>query len=283
VSAFSDAVVVQHVAPGRYVATLDATWNVARYPQGGIVAAIGLRAAQSEVSEPLQRLRSCTTVFAGPVSPGAVDVAVRVLRSGRSATQVLIDVRNAGLGAGATILAVFGSSRRGPSFVDVTAPDVPAPEDCVSYRDPPPAGVEIVDYGAFWRQVEARSALGHAPWERFEPTTSDVATWLRFDRPPRDGDGELDPLAVITLADRMPICVNERTAFASPPWFAPSADLTVHLFRPVRSAWVLAHDRARWADEGWASLQTTIWDEGRQLVAYGTQTVFFTYFDQDTQ
>lgn len=279
-SAFSDAVVVQRAAPGRYVATLDGSWNVARYPQGGIVAAIGLRAAQCEVTEPLQRLRSCTTVFAGPVSPGALDVAVRVLRSGRSATQVSIEVRNADVEAGATILAVFGASRRGPSFVDLTPPNVPAPEDCASYRDPPPEGVEVVDYGPFWRQVEGRSALGHPPWERFEPTTSDVATWLRFDHPPRDRDGDLDPLSLVTLADRMPICVNERTAFAPPPWFAPSADLTVHLFRPVRSAWVLAHDRARCADDGWASLETTIWDEEGQLVAYATQTVFFTYFDQ---
>lgn len=273
---------MQRAAPGRYVAALDGTWNVARYPQGGIVAAIGLRAAQCEVTEPLQRLRSCTAVFAGPVSPGALDVAVRVLRSGRSATQVSVEVRNADVEAGATILAVFGSARRGPSFVDLKAPNVPAPQDCASYRDPPPDGVEVIDYGPFWRQVEGRSALGHAPWERFEPTTSEVATWLRFDHPPRDHDGELDPLSLVALADRMPICVNERTAFAPPPWFAPSADLTVHLFKPVRSAWVLAHDRARCADGGWASLETTIWDEEGQLAAYATQTVFFSYFDQDS-
>jgi len=31
-----------------------------------------------------------------------------------------------------------------------------------------------------------------------------VATWLRFDNPPQLADGAIDPLGVLTLADRMP-------------------------------------------------------------------------------
>jgi acyl-CoA thioesterase len=200
-----------------------------------------------------------------------------VLRRGRSATQVSVRVRNAGADEGATTIAVFGAPRRGPSFVDVDPPEAPDPTQSLSYRDPPPPGFPVIDYGRFWRQVEGRAAVGHAPWQRFEPTTSDVATWLRFDEPPRLGDGQLDPLALVALADRMPGAVAERTAFAGPRWFAPSADLTVHILAPLHSEWVLAHDRARWADDGWASLETTMWDEGRQLVAYATQMVFFTY------
>jgi acyl-CoA thioesterase len=106
-----------------------------------------------------------------------------------------------------------------------------------------------------------------------------VATWLRFDDPPRMSDGHLDPLSVVTLADRMPNAVGERTAFARPRWFAPSADLTVHIFEPPRTEWVLAHDRARWANDGWASLETSLWDEHRHLVGYATQMVFFTYLE----
>ena len=96
-------------------------------------------------------------------------------------------------------------------------------------------------------------------------------------RPARAADGSLDPLAVVTLADRMPGSVRERVGPGGDPWFAPSADLTVHLFEPARTEWLLAHDRARWADDGWASAETTLWAEDGTLVAYGTQMMIFSY------
>ena len=104
-----------------------------------------------------------------------------------------------------------------------------------------------------------------------------MATWLRFDSPPQLADGAIDPLGVLTLADRMPGCVAEGLGHQGPPWFAPSADLTVHLLEPLRTEWLLAHDRARWADDGWASAESVLWDENGTLVAYATQMMLFTY------
>jgi acyl-CoA thioesterase len=216
-------------------------------------------------------------VFAGQVSAGRLQIDVKVLRSGRSASQVLATVTNEGSEAGATVLAVFGGRRQGPTFVDVVPPEVPLPADCPSYRDPPPPGVEPFEPLPFWTRVEGRAALGHPPWEEFESTGSDVATWLRFDDPPLQPDGSLDPLGLLTLADRMPGCIDERLGHGGPRWFAPSADLTVHLLEPVRTEWVLAHDRARWADDGWASAESTLWDQDGRLVAYATQMMVFTY------
>lgn len=273
---FTDDVVVEPVAPGRYAAALDHSWDVVRFPQGGVVASLALRAAMSELDERAQRLRTCTTVFSGAVQAGEVDIEVSVLRRGRSASQVLAEVRNRDAEVGATTVAVFGASRPGPTLLDVRPPEVAPPMQCVSYRDPPPDGVTTPDFGPFWRQVEGRSALGHPPWVEFAPTTSDVATWLRFDTAPVV-DGVLDPLGVVTLADRMPGAIAEGTGNAGRPWFAPSADLTVHLFESPRTEWLLAHDRARWAGDGWGSVESTLWDEHGVLVAYATQMVFFTY------
>ncbi|HWB66576.1 MAG TPA: thioesterase family protein [Mycobacteriales bacterium] len=276
-ASFADDTAVRKIDQGRYAASLSHSWDLARFPQGGVVVAIALRAAGAEVRDAAQRLRTCTTVFAGAVEAGDLEVAVNVLRHGRSATQVIVEVRNAGAAAGATTIAVFGSARTGPSFVDVKPPDVPPPAQCPSYRDPPPAAVTPPETLAFWQRIEGRAALGHPPWEPFEPVSSDVATWLRFDDPPLAPDGSLDPLGVVTLADRMPGSVGERIGHSGPRWFAPSADLTVHLFEPLRTEWVLAHDRARWADDGWASIETTMWDEAGQVIAYATQMVLFTY------
>lgn len=278
---FAEDVVVEPVGGGRYRATLGHHWDLSPRPQGGIVTAFALRAAQAHLDQTDQRLRTCTAVFAGPVTAGELEIDVTVLRRGRSASQVSATLRNAGQAAGTTVVAVFGSRRRGPSFVELARPAVDRPEACRSFRDPLPPGVALgLELGGplpFWTRVEGRSALGHAPWEVYEPSDAEAATWLRFDVPPLGLDGALDPLAVVALADRMPGSVRQRLGPGGDPWFAPSADLTVHVFEPARTGWLLAHDRARWADDGWASAESTLWAEDGTLVAYATQMMIFTY------
>ena len=51
----------------------------------------------------------------------------------------------------------------------------------------------------------------------------------------------------------------------------------MYLLEPLRTEWLLAHDRARWADNGWASAESVLWDENGTLVAYATQMMLFTY------
>ena len=162
--------VVEQCGGGRYHSQLDHSWDLVAVPQGGMVASLALRAAGLEVGDPEQLLRTCTTVFAGQVAAGPLDIHVSVLRRGRSATQVQAVVRNKGAEAGASVVAVFGSSRRGPSFVDAVPPEVPPPLACRSYREPPPPGVQPFEPLPFWTRVEGRAALGHPPWEQHEPT-----------------------------------------------------------------------------------------------------------------
>ena len=274
---FHQDIVVESQGDGRYRAELDDSWNLVPLPQGGIVTSLALRAAADVVADPSHGLRTSTTTFAGQVRPGLLEIDVTVLRHGRSATQVTAAIRNEGASAGAFVSAVFGTSRRGPSFVDLAMPDVPTPDRCPSGRDAPPAGIVVDPAPPFWTRVEGRLAKGHAWWEDFEPTSSDRATWLRFDDPPLDASGALDPLAVLTLADRMPGAVQQKIGPQAERWFAPSADLTVHFLEPLTTRWLLAHDRARWADDGWASGESMLWSEDGTLVAYATQMMLFTY------
>jgi len=63
-------------------------------------------------------------------------------------------------------------------------------------------------------------------------------------------------------------------------WFGPSADFTIHLLGPARPGWLLAHNRARHAGDGYASVEMALWDPlDRTLVAYATQVMFFAFFD----
>jgi acyl-CoA thioesterase len=267
--------------PGRYRLELSNDWVVAQVPQGGVVTAAAARAMGVSLDRQDQVLRSISAVFAGLVRPGPVEIDVTVLRRGRSLSQLAATVRNVGAEAGLTALAVFGANRPGFEFTDVPYPEVAAPEACPSFRDPPPEGVPEHRMAAspFWSRVERRPAIGHAPWEQWVPTTSETASWCRFDQPPVDEEGRLDPLALVVLCDTMPGSVGERMGGTDVEWFGPSADLTVHVVGTASAGWVLARGRARHAGQGYASIELELWDPDRQaLVAYGTQQMYFQFF-----
>src|SRR5690606_40522079 len=121
------------------------------------------------------------------------------------------------------------------------------------------------------------------PWEDYEDGVAERAAWYRFDEPPFLADGSLDPLALVVLVDFMPGAVREKVGVGGPDWFAPSVDLTVHLLGECRSPWVLAHNRARFAGDGYASADIALWDcgpDGRdtpRLVAHAAQPVLFPF------
>ncbi len=284
-NAFFDTVNVQPAGAGRYVAELDERWNLRPLPQGGIVTAIAVRAMEVELAHDDQRPRTLHTTFAAQVAHGPLTIDVEVLRAGRSMSQLRAEVRNPGAERGHLTTCVFGATRRGFDFTDLRLPaDIPRPSECPSFRDPPPENVPAFGPMPFWDElVEGRSALGHPPWEDYVPDRAERAMWYRFDESPLLDDGRLDPLALIVLADSMPGAVGEKVGRTDRSWFAPSVDLTVHFLDDCRSSWVLAHNRARFAGDGYASADMALWDCGDdgaaapRLVAYATQMFLFTF------
>jgi acyl-CoA thioesterase len=285
---FGDATEVRRHGEGGYTIELDERWNLRPLPQGGIVTAAAVRAMEVELGNEEQQPRTLHTAFVAQVAHGPLEIDVEVLRRGRSMSHARAEVRNPGSAHGHTTTAVFGARREGFSFTDLRPPkEIPAPDDCPSFRDGVPEGVEFefdMDPMPFWDQlVDGRPVLGHAPWEDYTPDRAERAMWYRFDEPPLLDDGRLDPLALIVLADTMPGAVGEKIGRENRRWFAPSVDLTVHLLGDCRSTWVLAHNRARYAGDGYASADMALWDcgdDGRaepHLVAYATQLFLFTF------
>lgn len=278
---------VRRVEAGLYSAHVDPVWNLRPLPQGGVVTAMAVRAMATELDHPEQVPRTMHTTFAAQVAHGDVDIDVDLLRRGRSMSQVRAEVQNAGADRGHLTIAGFGASRRGFDFVDVAPPpDLPVPDDCPSYRDPPPDGVPTFEPLRFWTErVEGRPAIGLAPWDPTPRTSSLSATWHRFDDPSVDDRGVIDPLAAVVVADTMPGAVGQRVGPTGEMWFSPSVDLTVHLLGEWRSEWVLGVNRARWAGDGYASVEMTLWDMGDDcrgdghLVAHATQVCLFTFID----
>jgi acyl-CoA thioesterase len=284
-SPFLNETAVRANGPGRYSAEIDEAWNLRPLPQGGIVTALALRAMAAELDDPGQRLRTLHTSFVAQVAHGPVDVDVEVLRRGRSMSHVRAEVRNPGTPRGHLTTGIFGATREGFAFTDLRPPDdVPRPDECGSFRDPPPPGVETFEPMPFWTErIEGRPALGHAFWEDYVPDRAERAFWYRFDEPPFLEDGTLDPLALVVLADTMPAAVGEKVGPQDRHWFSPSVDLTVHVLDDCLSPWVPAHNRARYAGDGYASADMALWDCGPdgtgtpRLVTYATQLFLFTF------
>lgn len=276
---------VARVGPGRYSASIGPSWMLAMVPQGGVLAAIAARAMAAELDTD-QPLRSFHGVFASPVPVGDVAVDVEVIRAGRSMSQVSATVRSNDAPAGFSALAAFGNPRPGFHYTELAIPDVPPPEECVSFRDPPPpeAGMPEGPMFPFWNEVlEGRPAVGHAPWDPSPRGAAEVVTWYRFEQRPTDDDGRFDPLALLVAADMMPSAVFEKLGSDERGWFAPSVDLTVHLTGVPTGEWILNHNRAHYAGDGYASAETALWDpyteEGPTLLAWATQIMFFTRYE----
>lgn len=284
-TAFERTTTVQPDGPGRYTGCIDDSWNLRPLPQGGLVTALALRAMGKHLDDPTQRLRTLHTTFAAQVADGPVEIDVELLRRGRSMSHVRAELRNPGAPRGHLTTGIYGAARAGFEFTELQPPaDLPPPDECPSFRDPPPPDAPTFEPVRFWTErVDGRAVLGHPPWEEYEDGTAERAGWYRFDEPPFLADGSLDPLALVVLVDFMPGAVREKVGFGGVDWFAPSVDLTVHLLAECRSPWVLAHNRARFAGDGYASADIALWDcgpDGRdtpRLVAYATQVFLFTF------
>ena len=272
---------VERVADGIYHASIDESWNLQSLPQGGVIAAVALRTMSDALADPTQRLRTMHTLFIGQVADGDLEIDVEILRRGRSMSHIRAHVRNPGASNGHITTAVFGATREGFDFTELRRPLVPPPEQCPSFRDPPPPGVPEFEPNPFWAtRVEGRAALGVAPWEDVDDRAAEQAIWYRFDDTPWiDGGDRMDPFAIVLLADTMPGAIGQRVGPTERPWFGPSVDLTVHMCSDCHADWILGHNTARWAGDGYASVDMALWD-GDTLIAYATQTSFFTFLDR---
>jgi acyl-CoA thioesterase len=279
---FAADVVVEPLGGGRYAAEVSDRWNLRPLPQGGVITAFALKAMADALGDPAQSLRTMHTTFAGQVAHGPLEIEVEVLRRGRSASQLRAEVRNVGAERGHLTIAAFGSSRRGFDLTELAPPEVPAPADCPSFRDPPPPGAPTFEPMPFWDEmVEGRPALGRPPWSDDPPAPAVRATWYRFEDPPVGPDGHLDPTALPILADIMPGAMWERLPTDTPPWFGPSVDLTLHVLDAAPTDWVLGVNSVRHASDGYASADMALWDLAAEprLVAYATQVFLFSFLD----
>lgn len=253
---------------GRYQVVLDPMWNCPVSTHGGTATAVLVSAMQTELDSTTQQLRTVSAMFEVPVGPGPVDIEVRVTRRGRSVSYVVASMRDVGASAGITAIASFGTRRPGFEFTDSVMPSVPPPGEPRAITAPDPAASN-----RYWQPgcCDARRVLGSTSNEDWQPTSTN-ARWLRFDEPPMCVDGSLNPLALVAFGDVMPGAVYERMGWdpQRPHSIVVNADYSLHLIEPARSEWVLSVNRAHRVSDGYASVESSLWDEHGSLDAFAT-------------
>jgi acyl-CoA thioesterase len=169
-------------------ATVGEDWLQGRSAFGGLQAALALRAMRELLQADLP-LRTLQTTFVAPVPPGPVTIHARILREGRSATQI-----EASLSGGeqtlCRLVGVFGSARA--SVLDFQ-PVQPTVEN---------AAVRELRYvegqmPSFMQHFRARWLSGDLPFTRGQSRDSVLQVSLR-------DEGAPDETHVLAFADFIP-------------------------------------------------------------------------------
>lgn len=253
-----DPLRITPLSPSRWRAEVPATMAQGRAAFGGLLAGLGLRAADTAVDVD-RAPRSVMVDFIAPVEAGEVEIGILPLRSGRALSHVEIRIHQRGQLA--MIAAVAYGMARPTRLARPAAPAPPIPPDGSLSTLPYIEGVTP----AFTQHFEYRWTRGAFPF-------SGAAT---------DGFGGLirprarvrvDAAVVLSLLDGWPCPMLPRADRVIP---ASSVTWLVNFVRAVPEAppdawWQVESDAVASAD-GYVDADAKIWGPDGALVATSRQ------------
>jgi acyl-CoA thioesterase len=242
-------------------------WLQGRTCYGGLIAALAVQAMRELAGHGWPAavgLRALQTSFVGPVSPGAVQVQVRLLRRGRHVAQVQALVLQGGQVA-AALLGVFGADR--PSSLPPRRPQRPPPRREAHELPPPPprpTGAPV-----FLEHFDMRWADGPPPYTG----GSGFSTSIHMRLKPSEASDLPAELQTVLLADLPPTPVigqlRSPTANSSVSWALE--------LRPLAAApgdgWWRADCESLMVEGGYVNHVARLWAPDGALAAFGTQVV----------
>ncbi|HEF4759591.1 TPA: thioesterase family protein [Pseudomonas putida] len=244
---------------------IPADWLQGRTSFGGLIAACSAQAMRDVAGvdwDPAVRLLSLNANFVGPLTLGAVDVAVRVLRDGKNIRHILAQVSQNGQ-LGTVVTGVFGLARE----TSVPSHSPPIRQLPKSVEDSPPTP-QIPGVVNFAKHMEFRWADGQLPYSGGVDWQSSV--YARF---PFEGDVPAELMTII-LADSSPPPVLGRF---KTPVLASTVSWFVELHAPAElpgsEAFWLVDKHTRTASTGYVNDTTTVWTPEGKLAAFASQVM----------
>jgi acyl-CoA thioesterase len=251
---FDAAIAVTSDGPGRFEAQLHPDWDGPFLPNGGILAAILLRAARTELGRPDLPPRTLSVHYPRPARHGAATVTAAVLREGRSSALVRVELHQDERLV-CTALVTSTTARHSPISLRKPAPRFP-PLDSVEPGEPPAPPPMM-------KRLDMRPSLGDAPFT----SSAEAMTggWLGL----RDDDRLVDAELITTFCDAWwpPIFATLDRLMA-----VPTLELTVH-FRhtaPVEGP-VFARFKTTTLHEGHYDETGELWAADGTLIAESGQ------------
>lgn len=258
--------------PNRYHATVTESWMIVQ-AFGGVTFGIAHRAAFEHLGRADLRPVTASALFCAPVPAGPVTVDVEVLRDGRTAAQVVADLRVPDReGTAIRLQATFGRSQdHDLAFTEVEFPSEAGVPDDWPPPPPRPADDPWADI-AFHQQTEWLFCIGTPPWEPDTlPGPARAGSWTRLHEPPVLPDGTYHPIGLCVPADSIGSAIGQAFS-GNTDFFVLTLELGVRFVAEQRSPWVLQHMRGLEATNGYSFGTTELWDIDHRLLAIATQT-----------
>ncbi|MFN8017405.1 MAG: thioesterase family protein [Acidimicrobiales bacterium] len=262
---FDEATAIEPAGEGTWSFHVDAGFTVGPKPNGGYLLAVAARAAgaaaEAQGAPHLDPL-AATAHFPAAPDVGPAVVATRVLRTGRSASQVHTTIEQDGRPC---VDATFtlGTLADGDAAADWSATppiELPPIDACIrlpAHREGAPFVVSIMD------RTDLRldpSCLGFATGAR--RGEGELRGWVAF------ADGrEVDPLGLLYFLD----CFPPATFDIAPSGWVPTLSLTAYVRARPAPGPLRTRMAAGVVREGKVDEVCEIWDAEGRLVAQATQ------------
>jgi acyl-CoA thioesterase len=257
---------------GHFTVTFNRNWWVINGPNGGLVAAVVLRAAEAALADPRRFARTLTVHYLTPPREGPARCVATVLRAGRTTSFVSVSLLQDRRPC-ATALVALAADRPpeadvGFALANERPPPVPPPDACprLVLEGAEPSQPALRDrWESRWVFGALPGAEGAAAHDELE-----AGGWIRLAEP-----RALDAAVLAAMADAW---VPPALTRPQPVRFAvPTVELTVH-FRSRRALqslapddWCLARFRCRTAQEGLVEEDGLIWSPDGVLLAQSRQ------------
>lgn len=256
-SAFDRAVAVESLGEGRYRACIDPAWTGPASPNGGIVCATMVRAAEAELGGgPPPRM--ITAHFLEPAPNGPAEIEVEVLRTGGRVAAAEARLHHQGKLVCQTTV-IFSAPRRQEIELLASPPQAPPPEQV-----PVLADAVLEGFPPLFRQVEMRPVFSDPlSFGNQDPV---AGGWISV----RDDDAPFDAARLCAICDLWWPALFGRMRR---PGGMPTLQLTVHVRSTAAAARppVLARFQTRSVVEGHAEEAAEIWSADGTLLAESKQ------------
>lgn len=240
----------------RYGTTLLDTWNIVAGPNGGYLAALLARAMTNSVGEPQRGLRSLTVHYLARPEFDDVEIAVDIVRQGRSLS-TLQATMSQGDRLICSSIAAFSVPWESKETWSLPLSAYASDEGIRSDGPRPPvhqnwSGAPIIDAPFFSGEGSSR-----------------VGQWIRAMKP-----RPLDAIELVAIADAVPPAGFPRM---TEPAAMPTVDLTVHiraslpLIDPPEDDRVYAECTTHHVADGFADDDCNIWAADGRLLAQSRQ------------